>query len=160
MKSQFIQIRVTSKEKSALVRKAKMLGLDLSKFLLQPVTPSVSDDFIKLVSELASSSRVQTQLAELNDLLTSATGDQIHNLPKPNLERLDEEMSNYVTACVEYSAWKSGTSPPDWVNSVSPLKSPFFGSALIALRPYLLKVSPPPFRARNIFIDSTIGDRV
>jgi hypothetical protein len=35
-----------------------------------------------------------------------------------------------------------------------------FGSDLQNLRLYLLTHSPPPFRRRNIFIDSTLGDRV
>jgi hypothetical protein len=35
-----------------------------------------------------------------------------------------------------------------------------FGSELQSLRLYLLTHSPPPFRARNIFIDSSLGDRI
>jgi hypothetical protein len=40
------------------------------------------------------------------------------------------------------------------------LTEPVFGSELQSLRLYLLTHSPPPFRARNIFIDATLGDRV
>jgi hypothetical protein len=40
------------------------------------------------------------------------------------------------------------------------LADPFFGSELRSLRHYLLTHSPAPFRSRNIFIDSTVGDRI
>jgi hypothetical protein len=35
-----------------------------------------------------------------------------------------------------------------------------FGSDLQSLRLHLLTHSPPPFLARNIFVDATLGDRI
>jgi hypothetical protein len=49
---------------------------------------------------------------------------------------------------------------PAWTRSIPPLAEPVFGSDLCSLRLYLLTNSPPPFRGRNIFIDSTLGDQV
>jgi hypothetical protein len=43
---------------------------------------------------------------------------------------------------------------------VVPLEEPAFGTALQSLRLHLLTHSPPPFRLRNIFIDSSLGQRV
>jgi hypothetical protein len=43
---------------------------------------------------------------------------------------------------------------------VKPLERPWFASSLKSLRLHLLTASPPPFRRRNLFVDSTIGDRV
>jgi len=37
---------------------------------------------------------------------------------------------------------------------------PWFAVPFPSLRPYLLRVSPVAFKRRNIFIDSTVGDRV
>jgi hypothetical protein len=49
---------------------------------------------------------------------------------------------------------------PEWTRSIPLLVEPVFGSDLKSLRLHLLTNSPPPFRSRNIFIDSTLGDRV
>ncbi len=61
---------------------------------------------------------------------------------------------------IEYTANQKGTSPPAWVREIKPLSQPVFGTDLMSLRLYLLTHSPPPFRYRNIFIDSTVGKRV
>jgi hypothetical protein len=49
---------------------------------------------------------------------------------------------------------------PSWTGEVRPLEKPVFGSSLKSLRLHLLRHSPVAFRSRNIFIDSSIGDRV
>jgi len=46
---------------------------------------------------------------------------------------------------------------PGWTRAIAPLSEPMFGSELQSLRLYLLAHSPPPFRVRNIFIDSTLA---
>jgi hypothetical protein len=61
---------------------------------------------------------------------------------------------------VEYACARHSVAVPEWTRSILPLAEPVFGSELQSLRLYLLTHSPPPFRARNIFIDSTLGDRV
>ena len=61
---------------------------------------------------------------------------------------------------VEYACARRNISPPPWTQSIVPLSEPVFGSTLVSLRLHLLTHSPPPFRSRNIFIDSTVGARV
>jgi len=67
---------------------------------------------------------------------------------------------NYVTAMVELAAHRVGVLPPLWTSGVKPLDAPVFIDPSLDLRPHLLISSPPPFRRRNIFIDSSLGDRV
>ena len=160
MKSEFIQIRVTAEEKTLLAARANRAGLDLSKFILSSATRNPEAQFLRVVGELENSPRPQLQLAELNDLLVSLTGAELRNLPRPALEKCERLHANYIAASVEYASWRAGGTTPEWVREIAPLDAPYFGSSLASLRPYLLRVSPIPFRARNIFIDSTLGDRV
>jgi hypothetical protein len=61
---------------------------------------------------------------------------------------------------VEYACAKRSVAPPAWTRTVTPLPDPVFATALQSLRLHLLTHSPPPFRARNIFIDASVGERV
>lgn len=97
-------------------------------------------------------------LAELNDLLTAADGQEIESLTAPSVS--DSYLANYVAAMVELAAHKEGVLPPRWTSEIEPLPRPVFAVPWMSLRPHLLLESPIPFRRRNIFIDSSIGARV
>ena len=97
-------------------------------------------------------------LPVINDLLASASAQDIEELPRPSIG--DPYRLNYVTAIVEVAAHRAGVVPPLWTASVPPLAEPVFADPWLKLRAHLLTASPPPFRRRNIFIDSTVGDRV
>jgi hypothetical protein len=114
--------------------------------------------FARLTRAVAAESRISYPLAELNDLLAAAAAEDIPRLPEPRIE--DPYRLNYVTAMVEVAAHRAGVLPPAWVDRVHPLAFPVFVDPSLRLRAHLLTASPPPFRRRNIFIDSTIGDRV
>src|SRR5215471_6557727 len=106
----------------------------------------------------AGADRLNYPLAESNDSLTAASSSTIANLPQPDITypyRL-----NYVTAMVEMAAHRLDTFPPLWTARVEPLREPRFIDPSLSLRPHLLTASPPPFRRRNIFIDSSIRARV
>jgi hypothetical protein len=118
----------------------------------------VAAAFARLSREVDTSERISYPLAELNDLLTAAPGDEIVNLPAPSIA--DSYRLNYVTAMVELAAHKAGVAPPLWTLGVPPLDAPVFIDPSLRLRAHLLTASPVPFRRRNIFIDSSIGDRV
>ena len=68
--------------------------------------------------------------------------------------------ANYLAATVEHAAAIKGVAPPRWTVTVEPLDAPWFASCLKSLRLHLLTHSPPPFRRRNLFIDSSVGQRV
>ena len=77
----------------------------------------------------------------------------------PDVE-LTEFLNNYVAAMVEVACARAGVAPPGWTRSIMPLATPFLGSTLKSLRLHLLTHSPVPFRRRNLFIDSSIGNQV
>src|SRR5437879_3212226 len=119
---------------------------------------SVATSFVQLTKAVATADRISYPLAELNDLLTAASAEEIAELPVPTIA--DPYRLNYVTAMVELAAHRAGVVPPLWTADVRPLDAPVFIDPSLRLRAHLLTASPVPFRRRNIFIDSSIGDRV
>jgi len=119
---------------------------------------STAETFASIAREVARADRISYPLAELNDLLTAATGVEVETLPRPEIE--DPYRLNYVTAMVELAAHRTSVAPPFWTANVPPLAEPFFIDRSPALRAHLLTASPVPFRRRNIFIDTSLGGRV
>jgi hypothetical protein len=100
-------------------------------------------------------------LAALNDLLAGlGPGEFQEATADPPLANLSEYLRNYVAAMVEQAAHQKGVAPPAWVADVRPLEEPHFVEQLSSLRLHLLAAAPTPYRRRNIFVDSTVGDRV
>ena len=118
----------------------------------------LADEFARLSREVDRAQLIAYPLAELNDLLTAADGDDVRSLPRPEIS--DQYRLNYVTAMVELAAHRAGVVPPLWTSAIPPLDRPRFIDSSMRLRAHLLTASPPPFRRRNIFIDSSLGDRV
>ena len=99
--------------------------------------------------------------AELNDLLTRLNSEELPQaIAVAPPAWLSAELSNYWAAMVEHACAARQILPPRWTLAIAPLKDPMFGSSLESLRLHLLANSPPAFRRRNIFIDTTIGGRV
>jgi hypothetical protein len=119
---------------------------------------STAETFADLAREVARADRISYPLAELNDLLTAATGPEVEHLPRPEIE--DPYRLNYVTAMVELAAHRTDVVPPVWTSDVMPLAEPVFIDRSPNLRAHLLTASPVPFRRRNIFIDTSLGGRV
>jgi hypothetical protein len=119
---------------------------------------TLANTFVRLTVAVGAAARISYPLAELDDLLTGAPAEEIGTLPRPLLA--EPYRLNYVTAMVELVAHRAGVAPPLWITGVEPLPAPVFIEPSLALRAHLLTASPPPFRRRNIFIDSSLGDRV
>ena len=158
-----LQIRVSGEEKVAIRAAAQRAGMDVSAWVLARAMPPAGRRFRELVEALddaAPSSRRFT-LAALNDLLSglpaAALAQAVGELPAG---RRDEWTANYVAAMVETAAHRCQIAPPDWTADIAPLAHPWFGSAMPGLRLHLLLAAPPAFKRRNLFVDSTIGDRV
>jgi hypothetical protein len=117
---------------------------------------SIAEEFQRLASQLPSDRTYV--LAELNDLLTQAPGPEIQSFSAPSIA--DSYLANYVAAMVEQAAHLKAVRPPSWTTGIPPLAQPVFAVPWMSLRAHLLLESPIPFRRRNIFIDSTIGNRV
>jgi uncharacterized protein (DUF1778 family) len=160
-KTQQLQIRVTPEQKSALARRARRAGQDLSSFVLARALPSAAVRFEELVSALAEPDRRRFALAELNDLLTELAPRELAEVTgEADLRGLSAYLRNYVAAMVELAAHQAGTLPPGWVREIPPLEEPHFATPLEGLRLHLLRSSPVPFKRRNLFVDSSLGDRV
>lgn len=156
-----LQLRVSAREKNEIRRLAKLAKMGVSAWILSQVFSSLDSEFQRLCQNLSRSANQKIAFAELNDFLTSLTSDSFRsateNAPTAKLDRFKE---NYVAAMVEMTAHRNSVSAPGWTSIVEPLTDPFFGTDLKSLRTHLLLNSPPPFRRRNIFIDSSIGERV
>ncbi|MGO9512565.1 MAG: plasmid mobilization protein [Steroidobacteraceae bacterium] len=156
-----LQIRVTSAEKSAIHQAAKRAGMDMSAYVLSRVLSAPSVRFQECVAGCASEASSRFALAELNSLLSELTpGEMQDAVATPPSVALTPFLANYVAAMVEYGCARCSLTPPAWTRSVMPLQEPSFGTALQSLRLHLLTHSPPPFRLRNIFIDSSLGQRL
>jgi uncharacterized protein (DUF1778 family) len=160
-KSSQLQIRVTPRQKSALKQRAALAGMDVSAFVLARALPDEAARFAELLRSLGDDSQQRFAFAELSDFLENcAPATFVDAVADAKVARLTPRIANYVAAMVELAAQRKRLLPPAWTATVAPLDAPWFGSSLKSLRPYLLSAAPTPFRRRNIFIDSSVGDRV
>lgn len=138
-----------------------MAGRASQPYVLSRAMPDTRIRFAQLLEALRDDDRHSFALAELNDLLTGLTsGELCDAVEHANLTGLTPYIQNYVAAMVELAAHRRDVPPPSWVRDVEPLTEPRFATPLAGLRLHLLRASPVPFKRRNIFIDSSIGDRV
>ena len=178
-KTQHVQIRVTAGEKAALKRLAGRSGLDLSSYVLGRALPSQRlrfEEVLRTLGQAADPSGTtdprsskdrpgaadrRFALAELNDFLAVlAPGEFTDAVADADLRALDPFTANYTAALVEQAADGHRVAPPSWTKAIAPLDEPYFAGGLKSLRLHLLRESPVPFKRRNIFVDSGLGDRV
>lgn len=160
-KSAQLQIRVTAQQKSAIQRLAKQAGMDMSGYVLSRVLSAPAARFRECVEASNIPTTASYGLAELNSFLSGLSAMELRDaVAVAPMLPASPYIANYIAAMVEYACQKKGTALPPWVSEVAPLTEPVFASALQSLRLHLLTHSPAPFRRRNIFIDSSLGDRV
>lgn len=123
---------------------------------------TIRTDFARIVEALRNDDQPSFALAELNDLLSGLTsGELCSAIEHADLTGLTPYLQNYVAAMVELAAHRRDVPPPAWVRDIEPLEmEPRFATPLASLRLHLLRTAPVPFKRRNIFIDSSLGDRV
>lgn len=159
-KSEYLQIRVSKQEKAIIKSSALLAGADMSAWILQRVLHEKVKIFIKILNKFKSEEQ-SFVLAELHDFLAKL---QTHDFElalsiKPTIELTDFQI-NYVIAMIIHRAKQLNLLPPNWVSNYPILAQPYFGISLKNLRFHLLLNSPIAFKQRNIFIDSSIGDRM
>lgn len=161
-KTHQLQIRISAEDKALLRARAEIAGMDVSKWVLQQVLPSVEREFQALCRELAARPDARSfTFAEIQDWLAPLTrGEFVRAVRYAPEARLRPFEANYLAATVEHAAATKRVDPPRWTVAVQALDTPWFASSLKSLRLYLLTHSPPPFRRRNLFIDSGVGQRV
>jgi uncharacterized protein (DUF1778 family) len=160
-KTSQLQIRVSPRQKAELGRRARAAGRDLSSYVLERVLPQAGVRFVELARALSQRPFDSFLFAELHDLLQSlgSTDFEMAVAHSPGVV-LDDRSANQLAAMIETQAARLGAEPPDWVNRVRPLRRPWFSTELVSLRVHLLCNAPAAFRRRNLFVDSTLGDRV
>ncbi len=160
-KSQQLQIRVSTSQKAALKRHARLAGMDMSSYVLSRALPAASAKVAGVVDRLAGPDGYKFGLAELNDLLaglpSAAFVDAVADI---DVQKLSPFLQNYVAAMVEHAAHQKQMPSPGWATTVEPLESPWFAVTFPKLRMHLLRTAPVAFKRRNLFVDATIGDRV
>jgi len=161
-KTEQLQIRVSADQKARIRARAERAGEDVSKWVLRHLLPPAEDEFRRLSLALASASTQRPQvLAELHDFLArQSTTALTQAVAEPPAADLDPFEANYLAAMVEFACVAKGAAVPGWTRAIEPLPRPWFASQMKSLRIHLLSRSPPPFRSRNLFVDSTVGDRV
>jgi hypothetical protein len=125
------------------------------------VTPEEKARIQALCADLASTADTSYVLAEVNDFLTGLSGRALQRaVAEEPATALPPFEAAYVAAMVECAAAAKRVPPPGWTRRVPPVETPWFATSLARLRLHLLLASPAPFRRRNLFIDSSVGDRV
>ena len=160
MKTEQLQIRVSAAQKAELRRRARLAGQDLSSFVLSRLLSPEGGRLAAILKDLRRASTRRFALAEFHDLLHSLpVAGFAEALDAVDLDGLSGVDRNRVAAMVEHAAAMKGAAPPEWTRTVEPLDEPDFASPLPGLRAHLLRSSPVAFRRRNLFVDSSIGDR-
>lgn len=156
-----LQIRVTAQEKAAIQRLAAQADMDMSAYVLSRVLTAPAARFAECIEACRNAGTAAYGLAELNSFLSGLSAAQLRDAVSIGpAQPLTPYIANYIAAMVEYACQKKSVAMPAWIRSVVPLADPVFATTLQSLRLHLLTHSPPPFRRRNIFIDSSLGDRV
>lgn len=161
-KTEQLQLRVTAEQKERIKAQAAQAGQDVSKWVLGLLLPEVADEFQRRIDRLRSDpSAYSVTFAALHDYLQSLSAKKLElAVSSVELDGLDAWVANYLAAMVEYACVDRQLPIPDWARAVEPLSTPWFATRLESLRLHLLTSSPAPFRRRNLFVDSTLGDRV
>jgi hypothetical protein len=156
-----LQIRVTPAEKSAIARAARAAGIGMSAYVLSRVLPDRNSQWRERLRELQRGKAGRIALAELSAWLAGlGPGELRAALDGALPSGLSDFQANYVAAMVEQACATHCVEPPQWTRHVLPLARPAFASDLASLRLHLLANSPPAFRRRNLFVDSSVGAQV
>lgn len=163
-RSSQLQIRVSPRQKEAILAAARRAGLSMSAWVLSRLLPSTAERLGSLVERVAEARPGEERslvFAEILDFLAGLSREELAQaIANPPAARLDSYWSNYLAATIEQAAAARDLRVPDWVSAIPPLDVPVFGSTLASLRLHLLVAAPPPFAARNLFVDTAFGGRV
>lgn len=160
-RSEQLQIRVTAAEKSAIKRRARDAGLDVSAYVLARALPDTDARLAGIVRALRDDRNRSYALAELHDVLARLSPTEFGAaLDGVDVTGLAPYVQNYVAAMIEQASAAAGVEPPAWTHEIAPLDEPHFSTPLRSVRLYLLRAAPVAFRRRNIFADAPLGARV
>lgn len=155
-----LQVRVTPSEKAAIARAAQRAGVGMSEYVLAKALPNQAARWQEWLRKLVRSGGAKIELAGLSGWLSGLGAGELPGAIDTPPRGLSDFHANYVAAMAEHLCAARGVEAPRWTLAVAPLARPVFASELKSLRLHLLAHSPPPFRRRNIFVDSVVGGQV
>ena len=157
-----LQIRVSPAEKAAIQERAARAGVSMSEWVLGRLLPSARTQLESLLAALREDEAHRSAaFAHLLDWLDAVPANELAAAIESPVELPgDPYWDNYVAATLEEAAVRKRIAAPDWLATIPGLEAPAFGSTLESLRLHLLINAPPPFAARNLFVDTTLGGRV
>ncbi len=160
-KSEHLQIRITAEAKKKLFQLAKVNNMTLSEWILSKLSIENSPYTIQSIYEELSKKHNQAfAYVQLHDLLMKVSPQLWDDFVSIRPHNLECETMAYTASMIERAAQMRGLTQPPWIREVETCSPPYFATNLQTLRLYLLINSPVAFRKRNIFIDSSTGDRV
>lgn len=152
-KTSQLQIRVSPSEKSVLKRLAAGAGVSVSEYVLSKALPTHRADFQAALDGLRESVDRGASVESLAGLLKAwSDNDFVEATDGEAPAHLPPLLQNYAAALVEREAARRGLPPPAWTSAVEPLARPHFAWDLRSLRPHLMRVTPPSFKARRVFV--------
>jgi len=159
-KSEYLQIRVSKQEKEIIKASAHSAGVDMSAWILKKILFNKAKGFIKIIQKFMTEEQ-SFVFAELHDFLAQLqTFDFELAVDIEPTSKLTDFQINYIIAMIVHRANQLKVLNPAWIKNHKILSKPYFGTNLKSLRLHLLINSPLAFKQRNIFIDSSIGERV
>ena len=152
-KSSQLQVRVSPAQKASLKRLAEAAGLSLSAYVLSVVLPRTQLEFNERVRALRGGKNHAKTLSGLVLHLSALSAEEFPGaVDGADIEDLPLLLQNYAAATVEQEAARKGLQAPRWAAQVPQVDRPHFASDLRSLRPYLMRVTPPAFKRRNVFV--------
>lgn len=157
-KTSQLQIRISPAQKAALRSLADEAGMSVSAYVLSRALPSVKLDFDRRVDALSGAPDRAAALSELAAHLRSLSDEHFREaVAGGGPAHLPGLLQNYAAATVEREALERGIEPPEWTARVEPLSGPHFAWDLPSLRPHLMRLTPPAFKRRRIFVAVDAG---
>jgi uncharacterized protein (DUF1778 family) len=164
MKTTQVQIRLSFEQKESIRLAAERAGLDMSQWILSKIFSQPKARLLDILTQLKSVQHNKERSYVLNDFnafLSSLDAQSLHDAcGEDHKIKLDDLMANYVAAMIERAYFVKNLPSPKWLAEFDGVAEPFFASSIQAVRMHLLISSPPSFRRRNLFVDSSIGDLV
>ena len=151
-KSSQLQIRVTPAQKEMLKRLAAEEDMSVSAYVLSRALPSVRRTFEERVEALSTSEDRPPAVGRLLRFLADLPQEAFREaVAAPLPDGLPPVLANYAAGAVEAESARRRMARPDWTAAVPALGEPHFAWDLPALRPHLMRVTPPAFKRRRLF---------
>jgi hypothetical protein len=152
-KTSQLQIRISPSKKAALESLAKDVGMTVSAYVLSRALPSARLELQEKLRSLGDGADREAAHEDLASYLGRLSDDEFREaVAGPGPTDLPSVPESYAAAAVEREAARRGVVPPSWVHALAPLELPHFAWDLRSLRPHLMRMAPPAYKRRRLFV--------